>query len=159
MVIGNGLTLQHNFFEHVFCFACLCWALASGHCVALAVKTSTVQVAIGNGIGRMCLLRGHYLLCVLDFICEPMLGHIASGFAAAQWKPQVPAMPRMRWKTRPGAIGPQAPICQCSRMKGWLRSASVSMARSGCPSRPLSVQWQRPISWVCAEPGQGPKRQ
>ena len=21
-----------NFFEHVFCFACLCWALASGRC-------------------------------------------------------------------------------------------------------------------------------
>ena len=93
-------------------------------------ETSTVQVAIGSGIGRMCLLRGHYLLCVLDFICELMLGHIASGFAAAQWKAQVPAMARMRWKTTTGAIGPQAPICQCSRMKGWLRSASVSMARS-----------------------------
>ena len=43
------LTLHPNFFEHVFCFACLCWALASGHCVALVIRTSTVQLGIGKG--------------------------------------------------------------------------------------------------------------
>ena len=73
MVTGNGLTLHPSCVEHAFCFACLCWSLASGHCTALAVKTSTVQLAIGNGIGDACCMATHYcdnVLCVLDCHCQ-----------------------------------------------------------------------------------------
>ena len=51
LAIGIGwLTRQPNFFEHESCCACLCWALAIGRCEALVLRTSAVQLAIGNGI-------------------------------------------------------------------------------------------------------------
>ena len=46
MVTENGLTLHPNFFDIVlFCMRVL--GIGSGHCVAIVLRTSKVQLALG----------------------------------------------------------------------------------------------------------------
>ena len=79
MVTENGLTLHPNFFDMCFvCHAC------AGHWQWTLCGNCPENFHSAVGIGRMSLLRGHYLFCVLDFMCEPMVGHIASG-SAGTW--------------------------------------------------------------------------
>ena len=84
MVTGNGLALHPNFFEREFCLACLCWALASGHCTC----RENFHGVVGNWEWHWTYVFAAWPLlamCVGLSCVSLMVGHRPSGFAAAQW--------------------------------------------------------------------------